>query len=229
MHGFLPLLRSELNNPFPMREVLALLKRPYWYRIRTVQEVKLPPTVYCLCGGVVAPFRSIILGVEVIYHLWFLNESESGRLSYLARPLLPILTSAPGLMRSTCQAPDVTKQSLVNLVMENTKMQAADSRDYVFGALAMASDLHQLGVNADYTKNCLDVYTHVTAAIINQEGFELLSRCGGMRGRMSGLPSWVPDWSASGHQNCETSQWTGEVYNAGGQGHNGNATLKPEL
>ncbi|KAK1763780.1 heterokaryon incompatibility protein-domain-containing protein [Phialemonium atrogriseum] len=80
-----------------------------------------------------------------------------GPLRCISQPLLPILTSAPSLMRSTfhTSSSDAPKQPLAELPRATTDKWATDKRDYVFGVLAMAMDLKELGIEADYTKTCL--------------------------------------------------------------------------
>ena len=220
LKGFWYFLGAEFEKSFPVKEVNALLRRPYWYRIWIMQEAKLPPQVYCLCGRSVVPFSALVLGLEAMYHLWFLAESLGGPLMNVSgsQPLLSILTSAPSLMRSTFINPKV-KQPLWRLLKSSNDRQATDKRDYVFGVLGIATDLELLGLEADYTKSCLEVYMSVAEAMICKQGeFGLLFLCGNMKARMTGLPSWAVDWSGMANPGITASVFPDDIYGAGGKG-----------
>ncbi|KAF2804652.1 uncharacterized protein BDZ99DRAFT_149700 [Mytilinidion resinicola] len=74
-------------------------------------------------------------------------------------------------------------------------MDATDARDRIFGLLGMASDVEELGIRADYTKPCSDIYTTVAAAFLErQKNIQILSRCRFPKKQLN-LPTWVPDWS----------------------------------
>jgi hypothetical protein len=53
-----------------------------------------------------------------------------------------------------------------------------------------------MGVYADYTKSCREVYTLATMVMLQEGHLSLLSNIQYPKAR-SDLPSWVPDWSKS--------------------------------
>jgi len=220
LRGYGPLLDKEFKNGFPADQVRALLERPYWYRVWIFQEVRLPKVVYFVCGDATVPFDLLVSAAEALYHLWYLSQDIGGPLLREMQRLLPVLSGMPSLIRAMFHD-KVIKRPLANLLTRRGDGQATDKRDFVYGVLAVTNDGNDLGINANYTLDPLEIYTRVAAALICQQGrLVLLALCGGRVSRMANLPSWVPDWSYKGPA---ASTFYHGCFDAGGRWYHGSA------
>ncbi|KAJ9606313.1 hypothetical protein H2200_009274 [Cladophialophora chaetospira] len=86
--------------------------------------------------------------------------------------------------------------SLPELISEVTLSgsQAVNPRDMIYPFLSMAIDGHTFDITPDYTAAVQTVYTDVAVAIL-RKGLVRLLGYGGMDKNITGLPSWVPDWT----------------------------------
>lgn len=78
---------------------------------------------------------------------------------------------------------------------------AADDRDRIFALLGISTDVDDEEFKPDYTKSAKTVYVETTAALLRKRGTaaSLLSAAGIVRPKLlSGLPTWVADWSTPG-------------------------------
>ena len=93
------------------------------------------------------------------------------------------------------------ERSLHQLLIESRSSLASDPRDHVYAILALASDGISKAIIPDYTLDHVDLYTSVTAQIIQEEKtLDVLSNLVDSRillGKRGTLPSWVPNWSIS--------------------------------
>ena len=83
------------------------------------------------------------------------------------------------------------------MLMENIMagFGATDARDYVFGTLGVCTDTRELGLEVNYSKSAIEVYTETTFALLRTWSTNILSKRDWFPS-MQGLPSWVPDFSA---------------------------------
>ncbi|KAF2757367.1 hypothetical protein EJ05DRAFT_511186 [Pseudovirgaria hyperparasitica] len=97
------------------------------------------------------------------------------------------------------------QQSLLYLLSAFSPMDSTDPRDKVYGLLGLSQEdrpgtPNPTRVVPDYTRPVVDIYTDVARSLIQRtHTLDILSACLGS-GSVSGLPSWVPDWTAPIHR-----------------------------
>lgn len=195
----------------------ALITRPWWLRIWTVQEVILPPQRFIYWGPCKLPWGALDRASEAMmddspikppaelenYAHDFYDSGAFDHLSPRVRGLRITVDEHP-----------------LHLFWRWRFRQATDPRDKVYALLGMRQDVQLPSVpSCDYTVDVRTLFTGVTVDLINM--CSDLNPLIGLRGSPSALadlPSWVVDWSGSvpgqdrsrfwDHQ----ARWTGRDY-----------------
>ncbi|KAF4595450.1 hypothetical protein GQ602_001063 [Ophiocordyceps camponoti-floridani] len=97
-----------------------------------------------------------------------------------------------------------TRSLLGALTMFRTR-QCVDARDHIYGMLGLhlGGELEDLRarISIDYSLSPAEPFARVACAMIEQSGnLDVLSHVcqyPSAGGRLGGLPSWVPDWTAT--------------------------------
>jgi hypothetical protein len=83
---------------------------------------------------------------------------------------------------------------------------ATDPRDMIYRLLGLANDFQELGVEADYEKSCVKIYTDFAKKLIEHSHVDLLSLAQFPKSLESNettpLPSWVPHWTGLIRKPC---------------------------
>lgn len=93
---------------------------------------------------------------------------------------------------------NLTKQSsdtsLFGLVQRTRSRLASDSRDKIYGVVALTSDTHPLPFPPTYDITVDHLFEEFAAHVIRlNESLEIFKCCSYLPGRTN-CPSWVPDW-----------------------------------
>lgn len=86
---------------------------------------------------------------------------------------------------------------LLYLLRVGRNTRCADRKDKVYGLLGMAADGDELGVIVDYSKSVEEIYIDIAYRIL-KHGSSLDLFTAVKADKKLQLPSWVPDWSATG-------------------------------
>lgn len=106
------------------------------------------------------------------------------------------------------------ENSLLTLLREFRDRKASDPRDKVFALLSLALFQKRPPIIPDYSMNESEVFRLVTREIIyDTESLSVLSTELGRKFR-NDLPSWVPDWGASGGYTYNIRAEAVELYKA---------------
>ncbi|KAF4500718.1 Heterokaryon incompatibility 6, OR allele [Fusarium agapanthi] len=175
------------------RGALALLKRPWWSRVWTVQEMALAPSAIIMCGNLAAPLLDI--------------KRTCGRV--LASALRD--TCHPGNKRKAREdrglSHDTDGKVFIALVRLHRNysmnkelgvllhllrwLRAKDPRDKVYGSLGIAASAY--GIDPDYDISIVECYTRTAFKIISGshslEIFSSLRRPSCIKSNLRGLPS----------------------------------------
>ncbi|KAG9233390.1 heterokaryon incompatibility protein [Amylocarpus encephaloides] len=189
------------------RAMAAWYRRPWFSRVWIVQEMCLGAHTDFICGHKQIP-------VEWVRHARQVYDFAAGYMvdgdtppevmeslnSVLRDPTAPLFAARSrrqnfNVRKSPESMGDTLFQILQRLYVGNT-MQATDSRDRIYGLLALATDPLSLGIKPDYVGTQVeDVYTVVAAALIKQGELDVLGFAQSWKPDNKGtLPSWVPDW-----------------------------------
>ncbi|KAF5008669.1 hypothetical protein FDECE_5081 [Fusarium decemcellulare] len=181
----------------------ATVRRPWWTRIWTIQELVLPPTAVVMCGDLTAPWRGFTIAFTMTLGRVFEQRNDDfGADSSIPLPPTEIITSMVHA-RLFLNQPNTLKanplfRELTNLLITYRWSAATDPKDKVYGLLGMANSAY--GIEPDYTISTTACYTRATFAIISGSGcldiLEGLKRPSCLSPTtLSDLPSWAPDWS----------------------------------
>ena len=204
------------GTPFPLRDMRSALRRPWFGRIWVLQEIAVSKratfiygteridltrfraamnALHCFNEAVRGRYKADDGGWLTPYHFQLIYGDFFSQASTLVNA--PTITRTPvfpliALLRLTCiGSPNLKKHGPHHL-------QCSDPRDKIFALLGLATDredLERRGVTPDYIKSCQEVYTHVTAVMLQQGHLSLLSYIQPRhKSDFGDLPSWVPDW-----------------------------------
>ncbi|KAH0558512.1 hypothetical protein GP486_004829 [Trichoglossum hirsutum] len=102
--------------------------------------------------------------------------------------------------------------------------KATDPRDKVYSLLSLASEAYQNGIVPDYSTSntATSVFLGLARCAVTIGDIELLLRNAGGSQAISGLPSWVPDWTYDSRNVIPSDQ-----YSCGGAERKCRASLSP--
>ncbi|KAM0541958.1 hypothetical protein ACHAPJ_013020 [Fusarium lateritium] len=178
---------------------VALLKRPWWSRMWTVQEITLAPSAIIMCGNLAASSLDVQqtcakISMQILNHAFENDDIDtSGETNaVLDDPDGSISIAKLRLFRKSNMTND-----LGALLQLHRWLRATDPRDKVYGCLGIAASTYD--IKPDYTISTVECYTRAAFNIISGsrslELFSALRRPSCLETSLTGLPSWVPDWS----------------------------------
>ncbi|KAJ4295439.1 hypothetical protein N0V90_007451 [Kalmusia sp. IMI 367209] len=196
-------VQSMLDIHYPrlrLPEWIAIrdfLDHPWWSRIWTLQEAVVGREIVIQFGRHTIPWEKVlILGDNnTLLNGMFFKEPGEAMHSSASQPsgcsAIPIIQ----WIRSNLEAG--RSFLLLELLLQCWWREATDSRDCIYALSALSSDIHSLGLRVDYTAPVEEVLKNVVNKILLEYGtLELFSKAGcGFRRNLTGLPSYVPDWS----------------------------------
>lgn len=158
------------------REALTQLHgRPYFHRIWVVQEIALARKASVTCGNETVHWTSLCSAFQ----------SCGLNLNWMNHFSVPILTTQ-------------TRPTLLQLLINTRNSDCADQRDRVYGLVGLVHPDEAKLLPVDYSLTVQQVYTGLAAYWAQRPqdspSFGFLSFAQSEK-KISGLPSWVPDWS----------------------------------
>jgi len=173
----------------------ALCLRRWAGRCWCAQEFLCNRNLIMMCGRTVLPdWTTIFFIVQLVYA----RKIPAAIIpAYDEDPdsLRDCLISLADLRSPLQYATGRTKKPLLSLLQSFHPFQVSDHRDKIYSLLSHSLDYEDLGIEIDYAIPAHELYTTVAAKIIvkYQDLKLLLSNL--HHKSLSGLPSWVPDWS----------------------------------
>ena len=192
-------------HTIPAAATRSLFDRPWWGRVWVLQELVLADTAFFVCGDKVVNWDDLkaALLLFLLYRRMGLIGGDTlfNLESFNPRPKLICL------MSHTYQRDDGSAKFWIYLTTTCNAAEgrieggwgffnATDPRDKIFALLSISDDAADLGIQPDYSKPCGAIYTDTSEAIIKAVGLKVLNYCQWPKS-VTGLPSWVPDWSLS--------------------------------
>ncbi|KAL2067737.1 hypothetical protein VTL71DRAFT_15833 [Oculimacula yallundae] len=222
-----PHIRPPIFESGRWEACLKIFTAPWWGRTWTVQEAVLPSNLTFICGQYSLPGETFFRGIEQHYvhgSSQCCSEYLQKRTTYEGRsvmvPLLDLGNASHVNKKQKEQ--DSTILDFSRILFNFGSRKSYDTRDKVYGLLALARGVYQDLVVADYQAKVEDVYTKAS--------FELLSRSGDLSSLQLrdtnwtlsalALPSWVTDWSTRPSNTTRwlinSRFWASESYDASG-------------
>jgi Heterokaryon incompatibility protein (HET) len=199
--------------------IARLTYRPWWFRVWVFQELVLARDATFACGFSTITFSrfaaalilsSVVrLGVMEDFEPDDIEDSTNG--PWFHRLLATTPRQRPitmvGARRHYHRNPNPRRTLIHILRASNSTSVASDHLevtkpvDRIFGMLGFASDADQLGIRPDYSKSCEAAYTDAARALL-QHGHTDILALSQFPKKLSGVPKWVPDWTAIIHEPC---------------------------
>ncbi|KAI9146905.1 hypothetical protein HJFPF1_13476 [Paramyrothecium foliicola] len=220
-------LVERFGNPFPLRDFLDILQRGWFTRLWTIQEACLSPDVVVTCGS-----RSLnLVGLRYLvsfYVLWVSWEASIIK-KFIPRANLSRSQEAIGRVEkltSICDERDIIqttpcRRSIYDLVVkfatskEDFKIQSTEPVDRIYGLIGLADPQSTTDLVVDYGDGGRRGMVQA-ASIFVQQNPDLLVFSQFPK-KISGLPSWVPDWSMELDMPFGYSSLTADpIFDAGG-------------
>jgi hypothetical protein len=179
-------IQPILDNPYQYANLSRLLRREWFHRLWTIQEVVLAKKAIVICGSQSLEWGIVELAAQGIMSLidHFKTMGKNFYLDlgfdrvyritqcHLNRRMVP-------LIRST-QASEFPTQGV----------HSSDPRDRLFGLMGIAEDAED--IEPDYSQEHKEMYrSWVSRHIIRSQSLDALSLCADST--QYGFPSWVPD------------------------------------
>ncbi|KAI9764824.1 MAG: hypothetical protein M1839_005701 [Geoglossum umbratile] len=181
-----------------MPALIEFLAEPYWLRVWIVQEIALADTVHILYGRTwiswedllpaieffltVNP-RSVLQGANHVSVSDRIPDTEISQISTIAK-----------LKRFAHPHNSIPLSRILHVC---GRSNATNPRDKIYALLGMISDSLNFIPNPDYAAPVGEVYMGMARYLVqNSNPLLLLHQAGiGYHRALTGLPSWVPDWS----------------------------------
>lgn len=172
----------------------TLFERSWFSRMWVVQEATLSfaKCNLVLCGESIIPWMSIQYLSEamersgsVVWHRW--------------RKAMRLQRFLAELVFSARAGSTATNYDMTYILGSAREKQSGDPRDKIFALFGVFRELDMPLPAPDYGKPLATVYREATAACIAYDKHLGVLYYVPSRQRREGLPSWVPDWSTSGH------------------------------
>lgn len=198
-------LLSQYGDRYPLDGLTDVLKRTWFNRLWIIQEACLAPNVIFVCGDRSLCFDCFRCGTLFfnIYNTHWVNNLQHSVSQQELNRRNDIFSLTGGLIRIYQERKAIHKtgrrQQLYDLVLKYNvndgvpKIGATLPEDRLYGLLGLMEDNDSLhGLVVQYG-NVNKVYTEF-AGIMARRNLDLLLFSQSQK-RISGLPSWVPDWS----------------------------------
>ncbi|RDW70963.1 hypothetical protein BP6252_07526 [Coleophoma cylindrospora] len=190
----------DLETVMALRDVFG---RAWFRRTWIIQEIAASQSAVVVCGPRAIPWvsvRNACIQIERVInaaankslylgsgfqHFHFLNE------------IIDLGLIDPHLGKYA-----QSHRDLLYLINSFSHMDATDPRDKVYGLLGLSNEnggvVSEMGrLEPDYAKPVQQIYTKVARHLILSTGrLDVLRACLGT-GKVTGLPSWVPDWTVT--------------------------------
>lgn len=169
--------------------LVRFLQRPWFSRVWVIQEVMLArKTMFC-CGDYSIDSEILKDALEVLSALNF-PEEAGGMLWMAVQQLFEVELD---------REENNGSQLLTDLLLRTAHAKATDARDKIYALYGIVQKTHGKPplVAVDYKQPTASLYRDVARTLLTvhgDTGFLHLSR---VAGTVPGLPSWVPDFSAS--------------------------------
>ncbi len=173
--------------------IKRILKRPWFSRTWTLQEVVLAKDALFVCGNEQISFSKFDEACQ-----WIHYHNLDVAIDYLHITLLDMSATHHSL-RSDDTTTATEALSLINLLSQTRFNESTDPRDKIYGLLGIATNYGS--IEPDYALSVAEVYLETVRVLIGvHDHLGVLSNCQYAK-RSPDIPSWSPDWSKPPEQN----------------------------
>jgi hypothetical protein len=172
--------------------LFELFRRPWFRRVWVIQELALAPRALMICGHTRQLWRSLVGVLEVAESMDINVEGMYGDQA--------VLKIVRHLENSRKQAEKGHFRSLLKLMTRYRDCLSTHPRDKIFALFGIASrhSTERLRLGLSYDVSVQDLYIDFARRTLTGKNLDLFQMLGPPRlPELQGLPSWVPDWTAS--------------------------------
>ena len=202
-------------SAFTIKALNNLFNRRWFRRTWIIQEIAASRDALVVCGPNELSWRALCTASLEIVRL---VDSDPGKSPYLESDfqkfdLLRSILDTENLPESG----KVMKKSLLYLITSFSHFDATDPRDKVYGLLGLSEEARSTPSNGqilkpDYGQPVERVFADVVRYPVCDTGqLDVLRACAGSK-RISGLPSWPPDWTATMLRSVSGLSYFGEPF-----------------
>ena len=189
-------LEETLFDSYHEVAMQSLFNRPWWYRVWTIQESILGPTLLFICGH-----------REISAHtLGAISERYNVHLTTCCREFLCIrdhgaIDKSMDMLYNLRAWRRESNRELLDLLANFRSRHCTDPRDKVYGLLGLCVGDERNMIVPDYSMPVSMVYEHVALKIIeSSRSLDVFSQVFPRSFKStelepSNLPSWVPNWT----------------------------------
>ncbi|KAI1462665.1 HET-domain-containing protein [Annulohypoxylon moriforme] len=187
----LPINSQACKNKY-WEALISLFERTWFTRVWVVQELVLARETLVLCGGYKFDWDKMVSISK------FLAEGTSANMCKTQRSFKKPAKLAE-IKKDIKEDNHGTGNILLRSLIRCRTYEASDDHDKVYSLIGLAgrrNDGHQV-LYPDYDSSVAEVYTDVAEYLLrDSDDLHVLAHAEGDNFRqVSGLPSWVPDWS----------------------------------
>jgi hypothetical protein len=162
----------------------SLLGRAWFSRVWVLQEVAMSKEALVICGDKSFAWEELARAVDCLEKT-------------LVPPGPSIGFRMPRMMDKLRQGVRSGQSwDLLRLLLISHGLSCTDIKDKIYGVLGMAREDSGPWLKIDYSLPLLDIFRNTALSILHgKRGFDVLALVRHPK-RISGLPSWVPDWTS---------------------------------
>lgn len=183
-----------------IKALRAFFSRSWFHRTWVVQEIVVARDATVICGLRELSWNIIHIATRQIQEL---VHSYPRRSPYVESGFQRVLLLIEAMDLQYLHDPiAIAHKSLLHLVASFSAFEATDHRDKVYGLLALSEEARRARfseeiLEPDYEQPVTRVYTEVVRYLASKtKRLDVLRACLGP-GKISGLPSWAPDWTVA--------------------------------
>ena len=189
--------RSDKGTLSDLGYLMGFTRRPWWQRMWVLQEAVVSKSSTVQCGRRSIPWLSFEYVSEGLNAQTLLLKSmiSSGTIDRRINISNHIAT-IKALRQRQRQGESL---DILSLVVKYRANKVTDPRDKIFALHGLSTVAERNVLRADYRKSIAQVYIEFAKFVIEtRKSLDVLA-FRDMHRKISGLPSWVPDWSCSCH------------------------------
>ena len=206
-------MESKVIKNQDLKNLIALLQRPWWSRIWVLQEVVLAKKVTIHCGGASLSdktFERLVKDIEYLVRSYYTipDDIEFTVCSEFYNTLIHAFRRIKYLWGHK-QLPSKDIPFAFTMVLGlGVSSHCSDPRDSIYGFLGLVDGFTTSEIEPDYTISASRVFQNTAVKLTLSLGSLLLFSLTNFRpDRIIEVPSWVPDWQRIGPRPEDKRAW----------------------
>ncbi|KAF2268165.1 hypothetical protein CC78DRAFT_15294 [Lojkania enalia] len=193
---FCAVLRQLFGAEENINEITRVLGWNWFHRLWPVQELVLAKHPILLCGSDRMPWGEFKDALEILQEVESMQSLTVSRFAKDLYDTSECYRHLRGMTLETNFVMGVAPPQYLRYVLKAVRTKcASDRRDKIYGVYGILREIGFQTSRVDYEADLVSVYTTFTRTIITSENTVDVLEEVCLPPSMTGLPSWVPDWS----------------------------------